>query len=66
MRRRGGIRRGEGRRGVRGERGVRVAKLDVESKVNIATGGGNVQGGIASHAPHCNKLIQGSCKEILT
>ena len=50
---------------MRGERGVRVAKLDVESKVNIATGGGNVQGGIASHAPHCNKLLQGSCKEIL-
>ena len=66
MRRRGGIRRGEGRRGVRGERGVRVAKLEVESNVDIATGGGKVQGGIASHAPHCNKLLQGSCKEILT
>ena len=45
---------------MRGERGFRVAKLKVESDVDIATGGGKVQGGIASHAPHCNKLLQGS------
>ena len=52
--------------GRRGEGGVRVAKLEVKSKVDIAAGGGKVKGRIASHAPHRNKLLQGSCKEILT
>ena len=66
IRRRGGIGRMEGRRGVRWEGGVRVAKLEVKSKVDIAAGGGKVKGRIASHAPHPNKLLQGSCKEILT
>ena len=65
IRRRGGIGRMEGRRGVRGEGGVRVAKLEVKSKVDIAAGGGKVKGRIASHAPHRNKLLKGSCKEIV-
>ena len=52
MKRRGGMGRRGGRSGMKGERRVRVAKLEVESNVDMSTGGGKVQGGVASHAPH--------------
>ena len=40
MKRRGGLGRRECRSGVRGEGEVRVAKLEVETNVDLATGGG--------------------------
>ena len=66
MGRREGVGRREGGSSVRGERGVRMAKLEVESNIDMATGGGEVQGGISAHAPHCDKLLQGSCEEVHT
>ena len=51
---------------MRGQRGVRVAKLEVEANVDMATRGGEVQGGIPSHDPHRYKLLQGSCEKVHT
>ena len=66
MVRRGWIRRRGGSSSVRGEGGVRVAKLEVESNIDMATRCGKVKGGIASHAPHRYKLFQGSCEKVHT
>ena len=58
-----GRRRRRGRR-EKGDGRVRVAQVEVVANLHGATSGGEVQGGVAPHAPDREELPQGGLEEV--